>query len=103
MFMAPLTKHESYVKCLPFVRTIAGAKRNVLYFRKLGEFPAQMASNVENASIWWRHHGNVPAGSGQADRRARICETSLLSFLSSYQERCIPNLNNSIWVQINKR
>ena len=23
-----------------------------------GEFPAQMASNAENASIWWRHHGN---------------------------------------------
>ena len=22
-----------------------------------GEFPAQMASNAENASIWWRHHG----------------------------------------------
>ena len=22
-----------------------------------GEFPAQMASNVENFSIWWRHHG----------------------------------------------
>ena len=21
-----------------------------------GGFPAQMASNVENASIWWRHH-----------------------------------------------
>ena len=21
-----------------------------------GEFPAQMASNTENASIWWRHH-----------------------------------------------
>ena len=21
-----------------------------------GEFPAQMASNVENVSIWWRHH-----------------------------------------------
>ena len=21
-----------------------------------GEFPAQMASNVENGSIWWRHH-----------------------------------------------
>ena len=21
-----------------------------------GEFPAQMASNAENASIWWRHH-----------------------------------------------
>ena len=22
----------------------------------LGEFPAQMASNAENVSIWWRHH-----------------------------------------------
>ena len=23
-----------------------------------GEFPAQMASNAENFSIWWRHYGN---------------------------------------------
>ena len=23
-----------------------------------GEFPAQMASNAENVSIWWRHHGS---------------------------------------------
>ena len=23
-----------------------------------GEFPAQMASNAENVSIWWRHHVN---------------------------------------------
>ena len=22
-----------------------------------GEFPAQMASNAENGSIWWRQHG----------------------------------------------
>ena len=22
-----------------------------------GEFPAQMASNAENVSVWWRHHG----------------------------------------------
>ena len=27
-----------------------------------GEFPAQMASNVENASIWWCHHGLTPYG-----------------------------------------
>ena len=25
-----------------------------------GEFPAQMASNAENVSIWWRHHANIP-------------------------------------------
>ena len=24
-----------------------------------GEFPTQMASNAENVSIWWRHHGYV--------------------------------------------
>ena len=25
-----------------------------------GEFPAQRASNAENASIWWRHHVITP-------------------------------------------
>ena len=25
-------------------------------FTGAGEFPAQMASNAENVSIWWRHH-----------------------------------------------
>ena len=24
-----------------------------------GEFPAQMASNAENVSIWWRHHDTI--------------------------------------------
>ena len=24
-----------------------------------GEFPAQMASNTKNVSIWWRHHGRI--------------------------------------------
>ena len=24
-----------------------------------GEFPAQMASNLENVSIWWRHHDGL--------------------------------------------
>ena len=28
-----------------------------------GEFPAQMASNAENASIWWRHHDYNDYGS----------------------------------------
>ena len=27
-----------------------------------GEFPAQMASNAENVSIWWRHHVIVEFG-----------------------------------------
>ena len=28
-----------------------------------GEFPAQMASDAENVSIWWRHHAMVPSWS----------------------------------------
>ena len=27
-----------------------------LTFTETGEFPAQMASNAENVSIWWRHY-----------------------------------------------
>ena len=27
--------------------------------RGTGEFPAQMASNAESVSIWWRHHGKL--------------------------------------------
>ena len=36
-----------------------------------GEFPAQMASNAENVSIWWRHHDfeNLQCSLRQQDRR----------------------------------
>ena len=29
-----------------------------------GEFPAQMASNAENVSIWWRHQDTYPGKAG---------------------------------------
>ena len=29
--------------------------------RWIPEFPAQMASNAENVSIWWRHDGTAEA------------------------------------------
>ena len=32
-----------------------------------GEFPAQMASNVENVSIWWRDHGYSRSNVGARD------------------------------------
>ena len=46
----------------PFIQ--AQIKQNMLSVTGLcagnspvtGEFPAQMASNAENVSIWWRHH-----------------------------------------------
>ena len=42
---ADQSKHQSSAS-LAFVREI----------HRDGEFPAQMASNAENVSIWWRHH-----------------------------------------------
>ena len=45
-------KHQSSAS-LAFVRGI----------HRTGEFPAQMASNAENVSIWWRHQVNCPAES----------------------------------------
>ena len=33
-------------------------------FTGTGEFRAQMASNAEKVSIWWRHHGTVFSGNG---------------------------------------
>ena len=31
-----------------------------IHWARTVEFPAQMASNAENASIWWRHHEKTP-------------------------------------------
>ena len=36
-----------------------------------GEFPAQMASNAENVSIWWRHH----------DLNSSLCFTEVITVL----------------------
>ena len=40
-------KHESSASLAFFAGNSLGT----------GEFPAQMVSNAENVSIWWRHHG----------------------------------------------
>ena len=48
-------KHQSSAS-LAFVRGIHRRPVNSLP-SVTGEFPAQRASNAENVSIWWRHHG----------------------------------------------
>ena len=51
-----------------------------------GEFPAQRASNAENVSIWWRHHGLQMAqhlsmlGHQQAPLQAQCWSCLLWSF-----------------------
>ena len=51
-----------------------------------GEFPAQMASNAENVSIWWRHHDEAwRIWTGMALRRNKIhTKTGIVDVHISY-------------------
>ena len=54
-----------------------------------GEFPAQIASNVENVSIWWRHHGKrAEATDWWCTKGATTCDI----------QRPYPMLHNAISV-----
>ena len=46
-----------------------------------GEFPAQIASNAENVSIWWRHHGDRVwdiIDIGSSDALVSICSQTII-------------------------
>ena len=69
-----------------------------------GEFLAQMASNAENVSIWWRHHG-VHIGDGAwlvslyAHRTwimGLVPNTTRASPSEQIYETTIPSLSNNI-------
>ena len=42
-----------------------------------GEFPAQMANNAENLSIWWRHHELTRIGSETSRLQGHILLTEI--------------------------
>ena len=44
-----------------------------------GEFPAQMASNAENVSIWWRHH-DVADNADKGVNSALMCQVAVPGF-----------------------
>ena len=57
--------HDCFLNCLFRRRSKKTSKLRVTGLcagnsSGTGEFPAQMASNAENVSIWWRHHGFTP-------------------------------------------
>ena len=54
VIMGAIASQITSLTRIPFIQTQIKAPRH----RPLGtgEFPAQMASNAENVSIWWRHH-----------------------------------------------
>ena len=47
-----------------------------------GEFHAQMASNSEYVSIWWRHHGSAGSSAGSQSEAAFENHGLLSMFLS---------------------
>ena len=51
-----------------------------------GEFPAQMASNAENVSIWWHHHGNTT-------RKFPVWHVQPLSFALSFVSACFVKIH----------
>ena len=67
-----------------------------------GEFPAQRASNAENVTIWWRHHGES-AGLYIYNICVRVCERHLWLMANKCRNEVRPvNLigNNVIWYNI---
>ena len=86
-----------------------------------GEFPAQMASNAENVSIWWRHHyecvsqlrafygcGIVciylvfPCDDGEIGV-VTVHQTVInLDYIHSlYHIKCVPRYDVNSWIQVN--
>ena len=62
------------------------------------EFPAQMASNAENVSIWWRHHGHKSIlGHRKVIMSHRYCTLSRARLCGPFSDRksipryCIKN------------
>ena len=49
-----------------------------------GEFPAKMASNAENVSIWWRHHAvhELNPGHGRVDGSTNV----MSNFFHNYEQ-----------------
>ena len=64
-----------------------------------GEFPAQMASNAENASIWWRHHAQEMISATLTRRVLRYempihVYISYKNFNTATQARCVINVDD---------
>ena len=54
-----------------------------------GEFPAQMASNTENVSIWWSHHVNIQSGNGIGITGAKLSSEPMFDYwLGTVLGRC---------------
>ena len=64
-----------------------------------GEFPAQRASNAENVSIWWRHHGYMPLISKPTEethRAATVIDNIFTNTYNTENKHLTANLTTDI-------
>ena len=65
-----------------------------------GEFPSQMASNAENASIWWRHHESFIVR-GYVNSASKLTFQNWPNIFGIFGHRCAfkcPGPPLSIWI-----
>ena len=58
-----------------------------------GEFPAQMASNPENVSIWWRHHVKMVLKTSGIQFHGQIVRKETdITFITARAQPFLPNV-----------
>ena len=68
-----------------------------------GEFPAQMASNAENVSIWWRHHVlsvSIWVGSARFDHNTVFYMLQFNQKIPMYHQTKALNISQNTWKYI---
>ena len=53
------------------------------------EFPAQMASNAENVSIWWRHHETLYTKKGSMTQKVFPCQDNIMVLICILYFSCV--------------
>ena len=59
-----------------------------------GEFPAQMASNAENVSIWWRHHDHYHSVALDIENMIFIITRTIVERFHNYMSSVDANTNS---------
>ena len=65
-----------------------------------GEFPTQMASNTENVSIWWRHHGTCPMSYNtplRTEIRPKFAGLYFKMYSSDHSNTVVTYVKISLW------
>ena len=101
-----VSNHQPYDRLLQRLFRYRSKKTSKLCVTGLcvvpGEFPAEMASNAENGSIWWRHHDRILNGvPGGCDKRERSVCRADSRFVPSQWETALLCNDVSHWLGAN--